>query len=104
SIGEPYADRILLFNGRKVTLAPDSNALRVLLRLGYGEESRNYSTTYRSVVNANSGELRGAKLAQRAPILLGRHGLEVCKRSAPRCEVCAVRAQCAWYGARVSST
>src|SRR5438876_4678807 len=35
-IGEPYADRILLFNGKKLTLAPDSNALRVLLRLGYG--------------------------------------------------------------------
>lgn len=104
SIGEPYADRILLFNGRKVTLAPDSNALRVLLRLGYGEESRNYSTTYRSVVNATSGELRDATFAQRAHILLRRHGQEVCKRSAPRCEVCAVRAQCAWYGARVSST
>ena len=97
SIGEPYADRILLFNGRKVTLAPDSNALRVLLRLGYGEESKNYATTYRSAVNATSAELRDAKFAQRAHVLLRRHGQEVCRRSAPRCEVCPLRGECAWY-------
>jgi endonuclease-3 len=97
SIGEPYADRILLFNGRKVTLAPDSNALRVLLRLGYGEESKNYAATYRSAVNATSAELRDAKFAQRAHILLRRHGQEVCRRSAPRCELCPLRGECAWY-------
>jgi endonuclease III len=96
SIGEPYADRILLYNGKKVTLAPDSNALRVLLRLGYGEESKNYSTTYRSVVKATSGELSDASFAQRAHIVLRRHGQEVCKRSAPRCEVCPLRPACAW--------
>src|SRR5213078_4593126 len=66
SIGEPYADRILLFNGKKMTLAPDSNALRVLLRLGFGAESKNYATTYRSVVSATTGQLRDAKFAQRA--------------------------------------
>ena len=98
SIGEPYADRILLFNGKKVTLAPDSNALRVLLRLGYGEESKSYATTYRSVCAATAAELRDAAFAQRAHVLLRRHGQEVCKRSAPRCEVCPLRAQCAWYG------
>ena len=97
SIGEPYADRILLFNGKKVTLAPDSNALRVLLRLGYGEESKNYAKTYRSAVNATAGELRDAKFAQRAHILLRRHGQELCKRSTPRCELCPLRAQCGWY-------
>ena len=97
SIGEPYADRILLFNGKKVTLAPDSNALRVLLRLGYGQESKNYATTYRAVVKATAPELRDVKFAQRAHVLLRRHGQEVCKRAAPRCEVCAVRTECAWY-------
>src|SRR5439155_20569616 len=99
SVGEPYADRILLFNGNKVTLAPDSNALRVLLRLGYGEESKNYAATYRSAVNATSAELPDAKFAQRAHILLRRHGQEVCKRTAPRCEVCPIRKDCAWYSA-----
>ena len=33
-IGAPVADRILLFCGAVPTLAPDSNALRVLIRLG----------------------------------------------------------------------
>ena len=103
SIGEPYADRILLFNGKKVTLAPDSNALRVLLRLGYGEESKNYAKTYRSVVGATAAELcDDATFAQRAHVLLRRHGQELCKRSEPRCELCPLRAQCAWYG--VTST
>jgi endonuclease III len=102
-IGEPYADRILLFNNEKVTLAPDSNALRVLLRLGFGKESKSYSTTYRSVVNATSGELRDAKFAQHAHVVLRRHGQEVCRRSAPRCEVCPVRAGCAFYQSGVGS-
>ena len=97
SIGEPYADRILLFNGKKLTLAPDSNALRVLLRLGYGEESKNYAKTYRSAVAATAGELRDANFAQRAHVLLRRHGQELCKRSAPRCELCPLRNECAWY-------
>jgi len=97
SIGEPYADRILLFNGKKLTLAPDSNALRVLLRLGYGEESKNYAKTYRSAVAATAGELRDATFAQRAHVLLRRHGQELCKRSAPRCELCPLRGDCAWY-------
>ena len=101
SIGEPYADRILLFNGKKATLAPDSNALRVLLRLGYGAESKNYAKTYRSVTATTAGELRDAKFAQRAHFVLRRHGQELCKRSAPRCELCPIRQSCAHYRASV---
>ena len=99
-VGEPYADRILLFIGKKVTLAPDSNALRVLLRLGYGEESKNYAKTYRSAVAASAGEVRDAKFALRAHMLLRRHGQELCRRSAPRCELCPLRGDCAWYKAK----
>jgi endonuclease III len=92
-VGEPLADKILLFNGRQRTLAPDSNALRVLLRLGFGTESRSYAASYKSAVAA-AGELPNAKEAH---LLLRRHGQEVCKRSAPRCEVCVVRGQCRFY-------
>lgn len=81
----------------QVTLAPDSNALRVLLRLGYGEESKNYATTYRSAVKATSGELPDAIFARRAHIVLRRHGQEVFERSAPRCDVCPIRANCGFY-------
>jgi len=103
-VGEPLADRILLFAGKQRTLAPDSNALRVLLRLGFGTESKNYAASYKSAVAA-AGELANAKDAH---LLLRRHGQEVCKRSAPRCEVCVVRGECRFYsnlaaGARVSS-
>src|ERR1051325_3702574 len=41
SIGEPGADKILLFSGAHPLFALDSNGLRVLLRLGYGLETGN---------------------------------------------------------------
>src|SRR5690349_12909733 len=40
-IGEPGADKLMAFAGRQEVLALDSNGLRVLLRLGYGTESKN---------------------------------------------------------------
>jgi endonuclease-3 len=92
-VGEPLADKILLFNGKQRTIAPDSNALRVLLRLGFGTESKNYAASYKSAVAA-AGELPNAKEAH---ILLRRHGQEVCKNKAPRCEVCVVRGDCDFY-------
>ena len=101
SIGEPYADRILLFSGAQITVAPDSNALRVLGRLGFCREEKNYAAMYRSAVTAASDELSDAAAAQRAHLLLRRHGQEVCTRSNPKCDVCPLRRSCAWY-ARVS--
>ena len=103
-VGEPLADKILLFNGKQHSLAPDSNALRVLLRLGFGAESKNYAASYKSAVAA-AGELPDAREAH---ILLRRHGQEVCKNKAPRCEVCVVRGDCNFYSnlmarSRVSS-
>jgi len=49
SIGEPSAEKILLFTRSYPVLGLDSNGLRVLLRLGFGEEKKNYSASYRSV-------------------------------------------------------
>jgi endonuclease III len=34
-VGDPLADKILLFSGAHPCLGPDSNALRVLIRLGF---------------------------------------------------------------------
>jgi endonuclease-3 len=45
-IGEPGAEKILLFTGRQALLAPDSNGLRVLARLGLIKEEKSYSKTY----------------------------------------------------------
>jgi len=97
SVGEPYADRILLFNSAAATLAPDSNALRVLVRLGFAAEEKNYSKMYKAAVNATKDQAADVSAARRAHLLLRRHGQEVCKRTDPMCDVCVVRAECAWY-------
>ena len=102
-IGEPGADRLLLLAGGKRTLAPDSNALRVLVRLGCGAESEDYAAMYRSAAAAVEPQLPDdCGWLLRAHELLRRHGQEVCKRGAPRCEVCPLTRLCAWYGERAS--
>ena len=73
-IGEPGADKILLFTGTVPSLAPESNGLRVLVRLGFVQEHKNYSTMYRAaqaaLQNEYGEELRvvnqGASIAQAA--------------------------------------
>ena len=47
-IGDPGADRILLLSGAQPVLGMDSNALRVLVRLGYAREQKNYGKQYRA--------------------------------------------------------
>jgi len=94
-IADPGADKILLFNGTARTLAPDSNALRVLVRLGFAKMERDYGRVYRSAVEATAGELPSTfprLIAARE--LLRRHGQELCKRTSPRCEQCPLSARC----------
>jgi endonuclease III len=101
SVGEPGADRILMLCGSHAVLGLDSNALRVLIRLGYGEDSTNYTKAYRSARDAAMAVLprKAATLAE-ASRLLREHGKETCKTSTPRCEECPVSAACKWYRAR----
>ena len=94
-IGEPGADKILLLTGTVPSLAPESNGLRVLVRLGFVQEHKNYSTMYRAAQVALQDEYGkdcGALIA--AHQLLKRHGQELCRRSAPRCEACPLRKTC----------
>src|SRR4051812_27155123 len=56
-IGEPGAEKILLFTRTLPLLALESNGLRVLVRLGYGAETKSYSATYRSVQEALRDEI-----------------------------------------------
>jgi endonuclease III len=98
SVGEPGADRILMLCGSHAVLGLDSNALRVLIRLGYGEDSSNYTKAYRSARDAAMAVLpKKADLLSEASRLLREHGKETCKTSAPRCEECPIAASCAWY-------
>lgn len=94
-IGDPGADRILLFSRQKQTLAPDSNILRVLIRLGIGEEDRSYARSYRLTSAAVAPLLpRDLDFLIRAHLLLRTHGRELCRRTQPRCEICPVADRC----------
>src|SRR5262249_42815527 len=57
SIGEPGAEKILLFSETVPVLALESNGLRVLLRLGFGKEEKGYARSYRSAQEAAAREL-----------------------------------------------
>lgn len=94
-IGEPGADRLLMFAKREKVLALESNGLRVLLRLGYGEEYDNYSKSYRSVQQSLAPELPdAADWLIRAHLLLRRHGQELCRRTKPLCNRCPLAKGC----------
>jgi endonuclease III len=95
SIGAIGAEQILLFCDAWPVLALEAHGLRVLLRLGYGAESDDYATAYRSAQRAAASELAEQCAGlQRAYMLLRLHGLNVCKRSAPHCGECAVASAC----------
>ena len=95
SIGQPGAEKILLFAGRLPVLALESNGLRVLLRIGYGKEEKSYAATYKSTQLAAAGELPAdCDVLIGAHQMLRRHGQELCGRSAPFCDRCPVARAC----------
>ena len=100
AIGEPGAEKILLFTGAHPCLALESNGVRVLVRFGFAKEHKSYSTTYRALQKALAADI-GDKCAPlvAAYQLLKRHGQELCRRSAPRCQECPVRGNCEYRGA-----
>jgi endonuclease-3 len=98
TIGEPGAEKILLFTKTAPVAAVPSNCIHVLLRLGFGKESKNYAASYRSAQEAMRAELPeecGAQL--RAYLLLKQHGQELCKNKRPRCEECPVSVDCVYF-------
>jgi endonuclease III len=98
SIGEPGAEKILLFSKAHAVLGLESNGLRVLVRAGFGREQKNYSATYRAVQDAIAAQLsdKPGPLIQ-AHQLLRRHGMERCKAAAPICRGCALADVCHYY-------
>jgi endonuclease III len=97
-IGEPGAEKILLFSRRERVLALESNGLRVLLRLGYGREEKSYAVSYRSAREAARPEVRADfTWLIAAHQLLRRHGQELCRRSRPLCDRCPLARECAYF-------
>jgi endonuclease III len=100
NIGEPGAQKILLFSKAHAVLGLESNGLRVLLRAGYGREQKSYSSTYRAVQEAVAPQLssKPGPLIE-AHQLLRQHGMERCKANTPICRGCSLAGICD-YSAR----
>ncbi len=81
SVGDPGADRILLFAGIAPVPCLESNGLRVMVRLGVCAEGKSYAQTYKGAIAALTAESSG--------------NAEWLKRAAPRCEPCPLDAVCA---------
>ncbi|HEY8041228.1 MAG TPA: hypothetical protein VIF15_15585 [Polyangiaceae bacterium] len=98
TIGDPGADRILLFTRTAPIAAIPSNATQVPLRLGFGKDAAGYVVGYRTAQAALDAALPPTFDARiRAYVLFKRHGQEVCKRARPACAQCPVRGDCAYF-------
>jgi endonuclease III len=95
-IGEPGAERILMLTGRQALLAPESNGLRVLVRLGLVEEAASYVKTYAASREAAKSLRADPDVMREAHLLLRQHGQTLCKRAAPRCKTCPLADGCAF--------
>jgi endonuclease-3 len=97
SIGDPGAEKILLFSGVHRGLPLESNGLRVLTRVGFGRVQKSYSSTYRSVQEVLQDQLpsNAADLLS-AHLLLRQHGTKYCRNNSPLCRTCPLSSQCAY--------
>jgi endonuclease III len=96
-IGEPSAEKILLFSKLAPVAAVPSANVEVPARLWFGKAGKNYAGDYRGAREIlNSGLPQTSEARQRAYLLLKKHGQQTCKRSHPKCEVCPLTGQCAY--------
>jgi endonuclease III len=100
-IGEPSAEKILLFAKLAPVAAVPSACVGVPVRLWCGDTGTSYSADYRKAREILSAGLpESFEPRQRAYLLLKKHGREICKRSTPKCEICPVTGHCAYLRAR----
>jgi endonuclease-3 len=95
-IGEPGAEKILLFSGREPLLAPESNGLRVLVRLGLVAEHGSYAKTYGASRDAAKSLAADIRAVQEAHLLLQQHGQTLFKRTLPHCRRCPLARACTY--------
>jgi endonuclease-3 len=96
NIGEPGAEKILMFCGMAEGLPLESNGLRVLTRVGWGRvHLKNYGAMYKSVQEAIAAEVpKSADALARAHVLLRTHGKTLCKDARPQCFECPAEELC----------
>ena len=95
-IGNPGADRILLFSRLSPVAAVPSACPHVLVRVLHGPEGPKYVAIYAAAQRILSTLPATVDERIRAYLLVARHGHELCKRSNPLCERCPLRARCAF--------
>jgi endonuclease-3 len=101
NVGQPGAEKIMMFCGKAEGLPLESNGLRVLTRVGYGREQKSYGAMYKSVEDAIAPELpRSAAAISRAHLLLREHGKTLCKTNGPHCHECPAAETLCAYAAR----
>jgi endonuclease-3 len=97
NIGDPGAEKILLFCGVQAGLPLEWGGVRVLTRVGYGRAQKNYGAQYRSVQEAISGDLPSdPESLARAHLLLREHGKVLCRNNAPSCHECPAADLCSF--------
>jgi endonuclease III len=102
NIGDPGADRILLFARMAPLAAIPSNNVQVLVRVLQGRERENYGQNYREAQQAIEAEIPPRFDArQRAYLLLKVHGQEICTRTNPKCDVCPLNSVCAYAAGKL---
>jgi endonuclease-3 len=95
AIGEPGAEKILMFNRAASILALESNGLRVMTRIGFTDEQANYTAMYRAAKRAVAdGMPTDPDWLIAAYQRLRKHGQLICRRVDPRCGACAIRTMC----------
>jgi endonuclease III len=96
-IGEPSAEKILLFSKLAPVAAVPSAFVEVPARLWFGKAGKNYAADYRAARGIlSTGLAETFEARQRAYLLLKKHGQQTCKRSHPKCEICPLTGQCAY--------
>lgn len=97
TVGDPGADRILLFAGLSPIAAAPSNNPQVIVRIMRGREQENYNVSYKEAQEELGRLPESVAERIRAYLLLRRHGQELCKRQQPQCSKCPIRDSCAFH-------
>jgi endonuclease III len=97
-IGNPGADRILLFGDIVPVAAVPWSCPHVLVRIESGHEPAACTAVHAEAQRSLETQLPATPgLRTRAYLLLQRHGRVPCKRTDPKCSACPVAPDCAFF-------
>ncbi len=95
-IGDPGADKILLFAGIDARPSLDPNGLRTLVRLGFFAQQASYAASYKAgVALLSSAGKPDRQWLMDAYLRLRAHGKILCRRGTPLCHACPFDPVCA---------